>query len=388
LGTLRVFLALSVVYDHLGRFAGPVMLKGDTAVQSFYVISGFYMSLVLAEKYGPGQHAGFWLNRFLRLWPTYAAVLAATVVCAGIAATCSLPQFDFVDLLTELRLDNLCLVIYFVASQIFLFGQDLYNFIGIRTGEAVFLSHEQPGLVSLAQFSPIPQAWTLGLEFLFYIMAPAILRRSTRFLLVLLGASLAIRMGLQFRFGLEGIPWSYRLFPSELALFVAGALAYRTYRLQDKRMRAALWLCALSIGCCLLVNRWSGGPMRVASVCFLVVAIMVMPAVFRATHANVRDRSLGDLSYPIYISHYLVTVICSWFLLRETALFDVAVLAGTILFSIALHRVIERPIERWRRHLTPGAARHRYSPSPVPEMGGAPPAIPASLVISDPRPQR
>jgi peptidoglycan/LPS O-acetylase OafA/YrhL len=43
---------------------------GRAAVQMFYLISGFYMALILNEKYRRPTATGiFYSNRFLRLWP-------------------------------------------------------------------------------------------------------------------------------------------------------------------------------------------------------------------------------------------------------------------------------------------------------------------------------
>ncbi len=80
MGTLRFILALSVAYGHL---AVPLSFPtADVAVQSFFVISGFYMALVLNEKYGAGSYWLFVSNRLLRLWPTYFVVL---ILSLGVA---------------------------------------------------------------------------------------------------------------------------------------------------------------------------------------------------------------------------------------------------------------------------------------------------------------
>ena len=80
MGTLRFLLALSVAYGHLTKL--PSFPSSDVAVQSFFVISGFYMALVLNEKYGLGSYWLFISNRLLRLWPAYAAVLILSFVVA------------------------------------------------------------------------------------------------------------------------------------------------------------------------------------------------------------------------------------------------------------------------------------------------------------------
>src|SRR5439155_24383428 len=59
MGTLRFLLATSVAYGHAGAFLGFPLIPGDTAVQSFYAISGFYIALVLNEKYRPESPSYF-----------------------------------------------------------------------------------------------------------------------------------------------------------------------------------------------------------------------------------------------------------------------------------------------------------------------------------------
>ena len=59
MGILRFILALAVVFVHTGHiygsdFYGTRLMGGVVAVQAFYIISGFYMALILNTKYvGP-----------------------------------------------------------------------------------------------------------------------------------------------------------------------------------------------------------------------------------------------------------------------------------------------------------------------------------------------
>ena len=55
MGTIRLLLALAVlIIMHSDPPHGLHMIGGAAAVQGFYVISGFYMALVLNEKYPRG----------------------------------------------------------------------------------------------------------------------------------------------------------------------------------------------------------------------------------------------------------------------------------------------------------------------------------------------
>ena len=71
MGILRVLLAISVVFIHTH---GQVFVGGQEAVQLFYVISGYLISFVLLEVKSYKKIQFFYLNRYLRLYPTYLLV--------------------------------------------------------------------------------------------------------------------------------------------------------------------------------------------------------------------------------------------------------------------------------------------------------------------------
>ncbi len=222
MGTLRFILALSVAYGHL---AVPMSFPtADIAVQSFFVISGFYMALVLNEKYGAGSYWLFISNRLLRLWPTYFVVL---ILSLGVADNWqSIAALDWLGLW------------FFIASQILIVGQDLYLFLFVNhEGALAFTAHYAEVSAPLYGFAPIPQAWTLGLEIYFYLLAPFLVRRGPVFLASVIAASLVARMALQWAFGFSGNPWSFRFFPSEIALFLTGSLGYYVYAATDDAQR-------------------------------------------------------------------------------------------------------------------------------------------------------
>src|SRR5678816_3051036 len=79
LGLIRVLLAMAVLFGHL-----PILdvhiIGAALAVQAFFIVSGFYMALVLSGKYS-GQAGLFYSNRLLRLTPTYFVMCALYAVC-------------------------------------------------------------------------------------------------------------------------------------------------------------------------------------------------------------------------------------------------------------------------------------------------------------------
>ena len=79
MGVIRFFLATAVVFHHSTLPWNLPVVDGHQAVRLFYMISGFYMALILDRKY-PATGEGIWLfysNRALRIFPIYWLVLAA-----------------------------------------------------------------------------------------------------------------------------------------------------------------------------------------------------------------------------------------------------------------------------------------------------------------------
>lgn len=306
----------------------------DVAVQCFFVISGFYMALVLNEKYGPGSYWLFISNRLLRLWPAYFVVLILSLAFAN--------NWQPVFALSWSD------IAFFVGSQILIVGQDLYLFLFVTNGALAFTAHYTDVSSPLYSFAPIPQAWTLGLEIYFYLLAPFLVRRGPLFIAMVIAASLALRMLLQWAFGLSGQPWSFRFFPSEIALFMAGSLGYYAYASQNEAQRrltkTLLSLAAALLFVALAINRWDGIP-RLASLSLLALVIVGVPILFETTKNIAWDRYVGELSYPLYVCHFLA----GWMLMPNTLAGVHEALLLSLAASIALHHLVDRPIDAWRQ---------------------------------------
>src|ERR1700722_14872062 len=86
MGLLRYYLAAAVIAWHSDGFFGFRPMPGYTAVQIFFIVSGFYMALVLNTKYtGPGSYQLFLTNRMLRIYPAYFVMLCLTFALSVVA---------------------------------------------------------------------------------------------------------------------------------------------------------------------------------------------------------------------------------------------------------------------------------------------------------------
>ena len=82
MGLVRFLLAISVTLAHVPSrsLLGFDMIAADTSVQAFFLISGFYMALVLTENGHYSSTRIFYASRYMRLWPIYIVCAAASLL--------------------------------------------------------------------------------------------------------------------------------------------------------------------------------------------------------------------------------------------------------------------------------------------------------------------
>lgn len=296
MGAIRLLLALSVVAVHVG-YRPFLMASGEAAVEAFFLISGFYIALALHGPYRDSRRR-FWLNRALRLYPAY-------FVVAGAALIFSLATTDILDAFQTLPVDARA---WLIAVNITLVGQDTVMFLGVQDGTLAFTRDFSATDLQLWRFLLVPPAWSLGVEILFYLLAPALVLLPTRTLIALGSASVAIRLLLAVN-GLSADPWSYRFFPSELVYFLSGIVAFRAMQWQRETSPAALrhgtpfMLCAIAG---ILMQSHFPGPAWARNLSLVLMIGVCLPTLFWSTKDSRLDKFLGDLSYPLYIAHWPV----------------------------------------------------------------------------------
>ena len=290
MGAIRLFLAYGVVLGHECDTARNFQITcdaswslnviGGRSVVFFYIVSGFLMSYVLDTKYPrtkPGTYQ-FYKSRFLRIYPLWWAMVVFSTVTVSAAWLHQSPLG--------------------VISAIFLFGSDWL----------VPFAH-YPG--QYFGFFPFRTeiGWTLGAEMTFYLLAPWLLR-SDRLAFAALAGSLAVRIVVFFVVGPHApafatyITWSYFFLPSTFMFFMLGHLARRVPFIGA----AGPWPSfAILIAAVWIVSRRDWGPagdwFRFNDYAATVLFALALPGVFAATKNNRVSNWLGDLTYPLYLTH-------------------------------------------------------------------------------------
>ena len=361
MGTLRTLFAIAVVFAHTYGF---VLVGGKNAVQLFYMISGFLISYVLVERKTYSSIRSFYINRYLRLYPIYFLVALLSLLVFVFAAAIGKDVVFFQVYRDAPVAANILLVI----SNATIFFQDWVMFSAVEQKQLVFSADFFKSEVVLYPGLLVPQAWTLGVELAFYVIAPFVLARR-RVLLLLLALSIALRVYLLY-IGLgKSDPWTYRFFPAELALFLLGALAHQIllpiYRktLPGGGILDAFASLSTYILIAVTLVYWLIPVRETIKTIFLFsVFLLLMPLTFEFQSRRRWDKWIGDLSYPIYISHMLIIFIVSLVLGRfgsvDKLLVSATVVVLTVGFSIVLNIFVGGPVESLR-------SRFRSKPGPA-----------------------
>ena len=249
-------------------------------------------------------------------------------------------------------------------TGLFLFGSDWY---------ASFAAYPDQ------DFSNFPvrinQAWTLGAELTFYAFAPLLVRSLPASIAVLL-ASAACRLYFVRIYGFDAT-WTYHFFPSTAMFFVLGHLA----RLIGERFAIVrsygLWLLACSALLSLLglpFHRWDNLQFYVSILLFA----LALPGLFERTRHSQGMARIGDLSYPMYLTHKLtLTAIYELFpfvgaaigridgLFAPGAASITIVAVVCILVSVLAHWLIEKPVSALMRRIVAAARPRAQGASPA-----------------------
>ena len=354
MGILRFILAITVVIAHSSSVFGCNFVGAQIAVQAFYIISGFYMALILNEKYVGvnGSYKLFISNRFLRLYPIYWTVLLLTIAMS-IAVTIhsngsSIGQFTVYS--KYFNVMSLGSFVFLIFTNLFLFLQDIVMFLGLNTttGHLYYTSDFSQTKPQLHHFLLIPQAWTIGVEIAFYLIAPFLVRQKFKYIIFFIVMSLLLRFVLS-NYGLSNDPWSYRFFPTELVFFMLGIVSYQLYvkiRSLDinKVYLKTIWMFLLGI-----TLFYDFMPLPYKYPVYLFLFFIGLPFVFILTKKWKYDTYIGELSYPIYISHIFVMSCLYAFKIPIVLGLGFSLIIATILFSVLLNEVVTKKIEIFRQ---------------------------------------
>ena len=359
MGVLRVLLALFVVIDHSGEPSFFNLPGGVFAVKVFFIISGFYMTMILNRKYtGPGSYGLFITNRFLRLYPIYWVVVGLTIVISFLSFFIYGSWLRLMPYVAYNEFMSFKTLAFLGFTNIFLFGQDVVMFLGLNleNGSMFFTNNFVLTKPPLHNFLLVPQAWTISLELLFYLIAPFLVRKNIKFIGFLIVASFIVRGFIYFNLDMQHDPWTYRFFPNELALFLFGAISYHIYNHITKNPINIIFNRLIAVIYFLILIFYKYIPdigliLDIKSVLFYTLTGLSIPSLFLLTKNSKMDNRIGDLSYPIYIVHMLIIYVTSLMIMKLDLQIEkgLIVVILTVVVSYVLVKLVSDPIEKFRQ---------------------------------------
>jgi peptidoglycan/LPS O-acetylase OafA/YrhL len=349
----RAWLAWTVVLAHVVALTGlrealpqlnAVNAAGDWAVSLFIIISGFVITNLVMVKHEP--YPLYIGRRLLRIYPAYLAALAAGIFVLPLG-------FEAMDSL-EWR-DAVLSHHYLLQAKEVAAGHLGWHLFW----HALLLHGAIPNdLLDESEYFFLTPAWSISLEWQFYLLAPLLIRCLSQRRLQLLSLGLAAVGYLAYRKGLFGEFSLPSFLPGSIGYFLVGIgtrLAIERIGALDRYPTPLIAGAALlALGAPQLVPLF--GWLAIISYALLSEAALRRPDLATSLLRRALDSRLatqaGLRSYSVYIVHWVIVnlvlylAVKSHFGLSPWQICAIT-LCGTLLLTIAsselLYRLVEKP---------------------------------------------
>lgn len=339
-GVYRFILAVNVVIYHVLDVASI----GPYAVYSFFVLSGFLMTMIMNESYGYSLDGfkRYALNRFLRLYPVYWCLLLVGVciilllgnnVSAGFHPKMILPN-DIASTAANLTM------IY-----------------------PVFEPVTYPVRIS-------PATWALSIEIAFYILIGLGLSKSPRISSLWLLLSFSWVAVTVYKSGYLFLEYG-NVIQASLP-FSIGAWIYHYQSLVGKliqlvRAKTVVFLYSANIVfvvfCQVFIPDKAWFVSMLGTWVNLLLSALMTIVLFQygsQCFSKKVDRFFGDLSYPVYLFHWSGVALVSWTITDNMSKGPLVFLLGlglTILVSLVVNKYVNDYVEHIRKRVREKASQ-------------------------------
>jgi peptidoglycan/LPS O-acetylase OafA/YrhL len=351
-GVAAVMVVIFHIFEtHSTSHLDQIINHGYLAVDFFFLLSGFVIGYAYDDRWSKMTIGGFFKIRLVRLQPMVIMGMIVGAVLFYFQDSSMFPNIHNVPVWKML----LCMVIGFTLIPV-------TPSMDIRGWQEM---HPLDG-----------PAWSLFFEYIANILYALFIRRFSKTLLsifVFLAACFLIHLALTSPNGDVIGGWSFDAtqlhvgFARLLYPFFAGLLLFRISKLTQVK-HAFLW-CSLLVVFFLAMPRigvsehlWMNGLYDSMTIIFIFPLI-----VYLAASGEIKGRSakkickfLGDISYPIYITHYPIIYIYTGWVSNHKVPFSEAypvallVIISSIVLAYTYLKLYDEPVRIWlkRRFLT------------------------------------
>lgn len=352
---LRGYLALWVWVTHVTTMAslsfdkhhgwGLLLANGDTAVGTFIIISGFVIAMNIDQS--PTPYREYIVRRAFRLFPAYLVCLLISILILDY----SIKVLNDIPWPSPRTADRLR---YLTDSQQYFWPHAVLH--------ALLLHGLVPNeILPSSSWAFMGQAWSLTLEWQFYLVAPLLFylgsRLRLKFIQVAITMALLILMSQYLR--------EASFLPRNLYLFFLGYMTYRIYTNKVPNPETSNKSGMLMIGmlACMCLIRWRsglGGPLWATIFLTLFFSSGRAQRTLKWLLTNKFSAWLGALSYSFYCVHMIVLFLTSGILIyvfdvKSHPVFATALIATTLPAGLGMawliHTTIENPMIAYGRKL-------------------------------------
>jgi peptidoglycan/LPS O-acetylase OafA/YrhL len=346
---LRGVASVIVVIFHLceanstSRFT-QVINHGYLAVDFFFLLSGFVIGYAYDDRWSKMSIGDFFKRRLIRLQPM---VVIGSVIGALFFYAQAASIFPLISVTPVWKV-----IVFMIIGALML---------------PVWPSIEIRGWTESYPLNG--PAWSLFFEYIVNILYAIGIRRFPKWLLALLVVASAAFLFQWTVFGPNGdVIGGWALDPTQLHLgfarvmypFFAGLLLFRIGKLANIK-HAFIW-CSLLVIITLSLPRfggeqhlWINGLYEALTIILIFPLIIYLGASGEITNSFQKRacKFLGDISYPIYITHYpLIYLYTGWVVDKKLPFvnpFSVGVLVfiASILIAYACLKLYDEPIRKW-----------------------------------------
>ncbi|MGM7698600.1 acyltransferase family protein [Microbacterium sp. A84] len=333
---LRAVAVIAVILNHaVGEPSG-----GFLGVDVFFVISGFIITALLlreVDRTGRISFITFYKRRVKRILPAATLILAVTVA----------------------------------LSYLLIGGERARQIAGDALAATFFVSNWRFAITGTDYWaddgttSPLQHYWSLGVEEQFYVIWPLIIavvafalyqRRALKLALGVMLALITVGSLVWAAHQVDTVPmWAYFSTLTRAWELGVGALlalaATQLARIPEALRPYLAWVGIVGLAYSLMaVTETDGMPVPGALVAVAATALIIGAGTGAESEASVWPLSnrassyVGDISYSLYLWHLPVIVFIGPYFEHHERRFLLAVLAVTLVLSVATYHLIEDPI--------------------------------------------
>jgi peptidoglycan/LPS O-acetylase OafA/YrhL len=313
---------------------------GDNFAATGYV--RFLLALVVIVSHDK-WYAQFWIP-FIDVWPNAQAAVCGFFVISGWVIGASVVRSDTKSFYLR-RVERLLPVYLICAAWAQLPWHIIGHNFGLPGGPGVFEMPTNKRVVPSnflflqgwddALESTFAQAWSMSCEVFYYLLAPEFKKTTTKLLIGVAAASLIFYLLHSLflppdvaanNFGLASLMMAWA--------WLAGFIAFRWHKTRPFLATVLL----LSVGAF-----WRDGSCYL--VLFAALAILYGHKIPFSKFANKLGIFLGDLSYPLYLSHLTTFIFVAHYLPESFHRRTILSLVAAFVFSAAILVLVDRPLQ-------------------------------------------